>query len=66
MRIAEAMLTASESVRFPYPGCDCNGERVAERAFTRLPLTTFPIPRYEMGVVAMRKLRLLIGGKEEP
>ncbi len=39
---------------------------VAESAFTHPPLTTFHIPRHEMGVIAMRKLRHLIEGKEEP
>ncbi len=41
-------------------------DNVAESAFTHPPLTTFHIPRHEMGVIAMRKLRHLIDGKEEP
>jgi LacI family transcriptional regulator len=38
---------------------------VAESAYTRPPLTTMRIPRYEMGVMAMQKLHRLIGSEQE-
>ena len=38
---------------------------IAESAFTRPPLTTIHIPKYEMGVVALRKLDRLIEGEPE-
>jgi LacI family transcriptional regulator len=39
---------------------------VHESAYTHPPLTTFRIPRHEMGVLAMRKLHHLIDGDREP
>jgi LacI family transcriptional regulator len=39
---------------------------VAESEFARPPLTTFRIPRHEMGVIAMQKLRHQIDGNPEP
>lgn len=39
---------------------------VAESAYSHPPLTTFRIPRHEMGVIAMRKLGHLIVGDREP
>ena len=38
---------------------------VVESAYTRPPLTTFRIPKYEMGVLAMQKLQRLIGNEQE-
>lgn len=38
---------------------------VAESAHTRPPLTTFHIPRAEMGILAMQKLHRLISGEPE-
>src|ERR671929_991599 len=38
---------------------------VAESAYTRPPLTSFHIPRAEMGVLAMQKLHRLISGEPE-
>lgn len=39
---------------------------VVESAYAQPPLTTFAIPRHEMGVLAMRKLHHLITGDREP
>ena len=39
---------------------------VHESAYAHPPLTTFRIPRHEMGVLAMRKLHHLIGDDREP
>jgi LacI family transcriptional regulator len=39
---------------------------VHESAYTDPPLTTFHIPRHEMGVIAMRKLHHLITADWEP
>jgi DNA-binding LacI/PurR family transcriptional regulator len=38
---------------------------IAESAFTRPPLTTIRIPKYEMGVIAFHKLHQLIRGESE-
>jgi LacI family transcriptional regulator len=37
-----------------------------ESAYTHPPLTTFRVPRHEMGLLAMRKLHHLIDGDREP
>lgn len=42
-------------------------DNVSESAYTHPPLTTFSIPRYEMGVLAMAILhRIISGGQEIP
>jgi len=38
---------------------------ISESAFSRPPLTTMRIPKYDMGVVAMQKLHRLISGESE-
>jgi LacI family transcriptional regulator len=53
-------------LRIPHDVAVVGIDDVAESAFAHPSLTTFRIPRREMGVIAMRKLRHLIDGDREP
>jgi LacI family transcriptional regulator len=61
-----AMEAIRESgLRIPQDISIASIDDIAESAFTRPPLTTIHIPKYEMGVVALRKLDRLIEGEPE-
>ena len=52
-------------LRIPHDIAIASIDDVVESAYTRPPLTTFRIPKYEMGVLAMQKLQRLIGNEQE-
>ena len=61
-----AMEAIKESgLRIPTDIAIASIDDVAESAYTRPPLTSFHIPRAEMGVLAMQKLHRLISGEPE-
>jgi LacI family transcriptional regulator len=51
-------------LRIPYDVAIGSIDNTAESAYTRPPLTTVHIPKYEIGVLALRKLHRLIEGEE--
>jgi DNA-binding LacI/PurR family transcriptional regulator len=56
---------AEAGLRIPHDISIISIDDVADSAYTRPPLTTFHIPRREIGVVAMRKLHHLVNGDQE-
>jgi LacI family transcriptional regulator len=53
------------SLRIPEDISIVSIDDIAESAFSRPPLTTVRIPKYDMGVVAMQKLHRLIREESE-
>ena len=52
-------------LRIPEDVAIASIDDVVESAYTRPPLTTFRVPKYEMGVLAMQKLQRLIANEQE-